>query len=169
MLTVHIIGSHPHARCPVFSTIALTQVSRDQHYIVRRAPGVEVEFPTDVPPTFVRVDSTSAEIKELKSADGRFRFLMQEDRNIVVLQGDRILWDSGSQDSTDAPAGSASSLVLQTDGNLIAFDSESNIFWSSGSTGCGRSPYRLTMQDDGHCVLYDGDWKARWATTIRFV
>lgn len=119
------------------------------------------------PPVFVRVDTVSTEIRELRSADGRFRFLMLEDRNVVVRQGERLIWQSGSKSTHNRPVGSPFRLVLQNNGNLVAYDADSRGFWSSNTAKCGPRPYRLTMQDDGYCVLYDGSWVAHWTTSIR--
>lgn len=118
------------------------------------------------PPHFIQVDTVSTEVKELRSPNGRYCFSILGDRNIVVRQGGRLLWQSGSKSGSDPPVGSPFRLVLQMNGNLVAYDSDSRGFWSSGTTKCGPRPYRLTMQDNGLCVLYDGASVPRWATSI---
>lgn len=117
------------------------------------------------PPLYVRVSTTNTEVKDLRSANGRFCFEILPDRNIVVRQGNNITWESGSRPTQQPPVSSPFRLVLQKNGDLVAYDSSSRAFWSSNTAKCGPTPYTLTMQDDGHCVLYDGSWVPRWATS----
>lgn len=122
---------------------------------------------TSAPPIFVRVTTVNTEVRDLRSGDGRFRFQMLPDRNIVVRQAEKIIWQSGSKSARLPPVSSPFRLVLQKNGDLVAYDSSSRAFWSTETANCGPAPYTLTMQDDGHCVLYDGGWVPRWATNSR--
>jgi hypothetical protein len=58
--------------------------------------------------------------------------------------------------------------VFQIDGNFILYNSEnfipSNVIWASGSNGKGARPRRITMQNDGDLVIYDGEGYATWAS-----
>ena len=55
-----------------------------------------------------------------------------------------------------------SSLVLQTDGNLVLYSAAHRALWASGTKGSGAT--RLVMQDDGNLVLYPASGPAVWAT-----
>lgn len=118
-------------------------------------------------PIFVRVNTVNTEVKHLRSADKRFHFQMLPDRDIIVRQAEKTIWHSGSRSSHQPPVSSPFRLVLQKNGDLVAYDSSSRAFWSTETANCGPSPYTLTMQDDGHCVLYDGGWVPLWATNAR--
>lgn len=121
---------------------------------------------SSTPPSFVRVTTVTTEIKSLRSKNGRFRFQVLPDRNIVVRQAERIIWTSGSRSSRQPVVSSPFRLVLQKNGDLVAYDSSSRAFWSSDTANCGPAPYTLTLKDDGNCVLFDGRWVARWATVF---
>ncbi|MCU1668026.1 MAG: beta-N-acetylhexosaminidase [Blastococcus sp.] len=56
----------------------------------------------------------------------------------------------------------SSRLVLQTDGNLVAYRSDGTAAWASGTWREG--PSRLAVQDDGNVVLYRSDGTAAWST-----
>lgn len=119
------------------------------------------------PPAFVRVTTVNTEVKSLRSNNGQFRFQVLPDRNIVVRQAERIIWTSGSRASRQPAVGSPFRLVLQKNGDLVAYDSASRVFWSSDTANCGPAPYTLTLKDDGNCVLFDGGLVARWATVFK--
>lgn len=122
---------------------------------------------TSATPLFVRVTTVSTEVKILRSPDGRFHFEMLPDRNIVVRLAKELLWESGSRSRRQPPISGPFRLLLQENGDLVAYDDSSRVFWSAGTANCGPAPYTLTMQDDGHCVLYDGGGVSRWATNSR--
>jgi hypothetical protein len=58
-------------------------------------------------------------------------------------------------------------LVTQTDGNLVMYDSAGKPRWATGTTGKGVGPYRTVMQTDGNYVLYDSKNTPLWAATWR--
>ncbi|CAM9310602.1 unnamed protein product [Laminaria digitata] len=134
----------------------------DEH-MVRLAAEARAE--ASAPPLYVRVSTISTEVREVCSANGRFCFEILPDRNIVVREGKSVRWESGSRPTQQPPVSSPFRLVLQKNGDLVAYDASSRAFWSSDTANCGPAPYTLSMQDDGHCVLYDGGWVPRWATS----
>lgn len=119
------------------------------------------------PPAFVRVTTVNTEVKSLRSENGKFRFQVLPDRNIVVRKSEKVIWTSGSRASRQPAVSSPFRLVLQKNGDLVAYDSSSRAFWSSETANCGPAPYTLTLKDDGNCVLFDGRWVARWATVCK--
>jgi hypothetical protein len=54
-------------------------------------------------------------------------------------------------------------LIMQTDGNVVLYDSMSHPRWAT-NTGGLITPRELIMQPDGNLVLYSTDGKARWAS-----
>lgn len=117
-------------------------------------------------PALMRVDTVTRDVGELRSANGRFRFGLLPDSNIVVRDRRKVIWESRSSLTREPPETRPFRLVLKSSGDLVAFDGHKIPFWSSGTAKCGPRPFRLLMQDDGHCVLYDGAWRAHWATSL---
>lgn len=133
--------------------------------MVKLATDVDPRYGSQ-PPHFVRVKTVNTEVRHLTSPNGTYSFHMLPDRNIVVRRAKKIVWESGSKSSYSPPVSTPFRLVLQKNGDLVGYDSCSRVFWSSDTANCGPAPYTLSMRDDGYCVLFDGDWKARWATKI---
>ena len=62
--------------------------------------------------------------------------------------------------------GNYTTLVLQSDGNLVLYSGTGRALWSSRTVGSGAT--RLIMQSDGNLVLYRGSvavWNTRTNTT----
>jgi len=95
----------------------------------------------------------------LHSADGRFRFEVGEDANLIVHWiGHRTIWNSDN-----AKARGEYYLILQEDGNLVLYNAEDEPIWSTGTVGSGAES--LVMQSDGNLVLYSSK-SAVWATGV---
>jgi cytochrome c peroxidase len=94
----------------------------------------------------------------LGSSDGRFRFYLQSDGNLVlrVVSTSQALWSS----ATNGKGGVR--LKLQTDGNLVLRNKAGSAVWSSKTNGLGS--VRFTMQSDGNAVLYNSGNKSVWST-----
>jgi hypothetical protein len=94
----------------------------------------------------------------ITSADGRFRFVLQSDGNLVLYgPGNVPLWASntnGHFDVWDA--------VMQDDGNLVIYNIRGKPLWASNTNG--RASAWLIAQDDGNVVIYDSNNKPLWAT-----
>lgn len=97
----------------------------------------------------------------LLSKSGRYRFVMQADRNLVLYDKEddyRVMW--ASHCCTDSPISPV--LKLGTDGNLVVSDG-GNEEWSSDTAGQGDDSSVLVVQDDGNVVIYSKD-VAIWDT-----
>ncbi len=91
----------------------------------------------------------------LKSPNGRFKLVLQNDGNLVLYDRGRALWSSGTNGKN------ARKLVMQSDGNLVLYGPNGPV-WATNTSG-NRGAY-LMLQDDGNLVIY----KAVWSThTIR--
>jgi hypothetical protein len=92
--------------------------------------------------------STLTAGQQVTSPDGRFRFVMQGDGNLVLYQGNTPLWASHTNGSGGVRA------TMQTDGNLVVYTAGGAPVWSSHTNGhAGAS---LWMQSDGNAVIYQG-------------
>lgn len=91
----------------------------------------------------------------LRSMNGTYQALMQGDGNFVVYGAGRALWATGTQTP-------AAALALQSDGNLVLYDTSGRARWASGTSGSGGADV-LAMQDDGNLVLYSAG-RAVWAS-----
>jgi hypothetical protein len=84
--------------------------------------------------------------QEMKSADGRYKLVMQKDGNLVLYSPNRPIWWTGTGGKQQ------SKLTLQSDGNLVVYGyADQPIFW----TGTNQRS-KLIVQDDGNLVLYNG-------------
>jgi hypothetical protein len=92
--------------------------------------------------------------QKIVSPDGRFRFILQGDGNLVLYMGSRALWNSNTVGSrTDR-------LVMQGDGNLVMYRGSTPVWYSRTD---GRPGAYLAIQNDGNVVIYQGS-AARWST-----
>jgi len=94
----------------------------------------------------------------LQSSDGRFRFYLQSDGNLVlrVVSNGQSLWSS----ATNGQGGTR--LNMQSDGNLVLRNNAGNSLWSTGTQSTGAN--RATLQSDGNFVLYTSRNAAVWDT-----
>ena len=106
----------------------------------------------------------------LLSPNGKYKFINQQDGNLVVynLEKNKAIWSSDSlkkkyQNEYDSPA----YFMVQPDGNLVLYDLYGQVRWSSGSYGKGTFPFSLNMQDDGNLVLYDALSKPIWSSNTQ--
>ena len=94
------------------------------------------------------------------SADGRFAFTYQTDGNLVLYQigggGWYPIWHINR--FTSSPGYT----VMQSDGNLVVYDSASYPYWYSRTWG--HSVFGLFVQNDGNVVIYNTNWLPIWAT-----
>jgi hypothetical protein len=83
--------------------------------------------------------------QSLYSPDGRTRFTLQANANMVVFVEDvGDICDTGTTN-----AGIPECLTLQEDGWLVLYDEDGNKLWKKGPRGD-----RLNVQDNSHVVLY---------------
>ncbi|MQL77512.1 hypothetical protein Taro_009935 [Colocasia esculenta] len=80
---------------------------------------------------------------------------MQSDCNLVLYDGGRAVWASGSNGR-----GSSCRVTMQRDGNLVVYDGNGTPVWASG-TASATGNYALVLQRDGNLVIYG---PAIWAT-----
>jgi hypothetical protein len=95
----------------------------------------------------------------LHSSDGRFRFEVGEDADLIVHWiGHRAIWNSDT-----AKARGEYYLILQEDGNLVLYDADDKPIWSADTVGSGAES--LVMQSDGNLVLHSNKG-AVWASGV---
>lgn len=83
------------------------------------------------------------------------------DANIVLLDSTTVYWTSKTKGKTSKlPL----RLCLQSNNNLVAYDSSNAVFWSSDTFVLGRpAPNTLWIQNDGNLVLYDATCAPYWS------
>jgi surface antigen len=92
----------------------------------------------------------------LRSADGRYRFVMQQDSNLVLYgPSGRALWASNTVGR------GAREARMQGDGNLVIYTAAGKPIWAS-NTARHYHAY-LVVQNDGNVVIYEGHTPL-WAT-----
>ena len=94
--------------------------------------------------------------KSLKSPNGKYRFTLQNDGNLVVYCGGKKLWDTGKV-SPEIYA-----LYFQSDGNLVLRNKDLSVAWASGAID--SSATLLQVQNDGNVVVYKNNHHAVWST-----
>ena len=80
----------------------------------------------------------------LVSANGKYTFTLNSNGNLT-LTGPGVNWSSNTEGDQIA------CLVMQSDGNLVMYDSNQHPMWSSGTDGNASF---LVIQDDGNAVIY---------------
>lgn len=106
----------------------------------------------------LRVDETlrGSSSHQLRSDNGRFRLVMQQDGNLVLYSADnRALWWTGTLGGSDRR------LVMQKDGNLVVYDGASRPLWSSATVGVAGAT--LTLQNDGNPVVSAPGYGPLWS------
>ncbi|KUM03619.1 hypothetical protein KIF53_21785 [Chromobacterium subtsugae] len=84
----------------------------------------------------------------IDSANGQYRFIYQQDGNLVLYRGSHPLWAAAS----NGPTGHC---IMQEDGNLVIYVNNTPI-WASGTNGHPMGT--LVMQNDGNAVIYGAVW-----------
>lgn len=91
----------------------------------------------------------------LSSADGRYRFTLQGDGNLVISGPAGPIWGSRSDGNAVNPLG------FQDDGNVVLYRTDGRAVWSTFTDG--KPSRELVMQSDGNLVLY-GDGGYFWTS-----
>lgn len=103
--------------------------------------------------------ASGAELKigsYLISSDTQSTLHVQGDGNIVLYSRFKPRWWSGINGSVDK-------LVMQADGNLVAYSSNMTPRWASGTDGNAGSTLRL--QNDGNLVIYNTSGVPLWSSS----
>ena len=56
------------------------------------------------------------------------------------------------------------SLIMQSNNNLVLYDSLKNVLWSTNTQSTSYAGCYLIMQDDGNLMIYDSLGIARWSS-----
>ncbi len=102
-----------------------------------------------------RLDPGQQLLRGEQLTEGPYRFVLQDDGNLVLYRNGTARWNSG----TDGIA--VEKCVMQGDGNLVLYKYDQRPAWSSGTHGNPTS--YLVLQGDGNVVIYRALFP-RWAT-----
>ncbi|HEX7842407.1 MAG TPA: hypothetical protein VF469_33270 [Kofleriaceae bacterium] len=83
---------------------------------------------------------------QLRSANGVYTLVMQDDGNLVVYHGTRPLW------ATNTAGTDGQRAIMQTDGNFVLYHVNGSPLWASNTAG--RPGSFVIMQNDGNLVIY---------------
>lgn len=95
--------------------------------------------------------NTSTELRtneKLTSPDGRYEAVMQGDGNFVVYGPTGATW------ATDTMGQAGAYVRIQDDGNLVLYNASGGAPWASNTNHPGRTPERLTLDNNGFLGMY---------------
>lgn len=90
---------------------------------------------------------------ELRSASGKYSFVLQSDGNAVIYGPKGALWATGKRGAR---------LTMQSDGNLVLYPATGPASWHSGTAGSAGA--RLVLGDDGSLTVVSPNGAVRWGT-----
>ncbi len=110
-------------------------------------------------------NSNLAQTQYLPSLNGLYNLVIQADGNLVSYRTRdfvpaNAVWASGTNGKGLAPF----RLAMQSDGNLVIYDSTNKATWATNTNGVGTAPFCLIMQDDRNLVVYDSTGTPTWST-----
>ncbi len=94
--------------------------------------------------------------ESIESPNREYALVFQGDGNLVLYQGSRDLWSSGTHGL------GGTSAVLQGDGNLVIYGPDGAI-WSSGTQG--NDGAHLELRNSGELVIVSSDGRVVWSAT----
>jgi hypothetical protein len=97
----------------------------------------------------------------LISQSGEYRMLLQSDGNLVVsrISDNALVWANYAYGTV--------LVVVQPDGNFVAYDTNGTAVWNTGTwgkAGTGSMPERLYLEDNGALTLYNTSGSLIWST-----
>jgi hypothetical protein len=121
------------------------------------APAAEVQ-PKSAATGLVKPGQVLRVGKWVRSPNGKYGLIQQTDGNLVLYQGKKALWSTGTGRHAGASA------VMQTDGNLVVYSTAKKALWGSNT---GRhAGATLAVQNDGNLVIYSKAKKALWSRYV---
>jgi len=130
-----------------------------------QADEINAEKQFGIPGIFVNKGDTLAKGCSISSGEmlvsknDKFCALLRDDGNFVIYAG----YYGDKWTSMPFPTGTGPyKLSMQTDGNLVSYDTNGQPTWASQTVGSGGVIVR--MQDDGNLVIYNGEERATWAS-----
>ena len=95
------------------------------------------------------------------SDNGLYQLRLQSDGNLIEAQvaGNSLIWASETSGKGTPPY----NLTMQSDGNLVLYDSKNSPLWNSKTSKIGTGPFNLTLQNDKNIVITDSTGKPTWS------
>ena len=95
----------------------------------------------------------------LLSADNRSALALQRDGNLALYASFKLVWQSGVLGTA------VDRVIMQSDGNLVIYDSSSRPLWATNTAGSPGA--RLALQADGNLVVYSSSNTVLWASNTQ--
>ena len=86
------------------------------------------------------------------------------DAAIAIFKNNFQIWSINISYQSNNLDLSAFSLIMQSDGNLVVYDSNKMPVWASNTWHIPFDSYKLIMQNDGNLVIYRKDIMPVWAS-----
>lgn len=90
----------------------------------------------------------------ITSANGRYKLIQQEDGNLVLYEGDRPTWATGTNGKKTQRC------VMQKDGNLVLYDIFKDAVWASNTNG-NENAY-VVLNDEGVLEMFNTNSQVIW-------
>ncbi|MEV0615190.1 hypothetical protein AB0I81_17845 [Nonomuraea sp. NPDC050404] len=92
----------------------------------------------------------------IKSANGRYTLIQQEEGNAVLYDGRRSLFTTPTAGHPGARS------IMQKEGNWVVVDRNDKALWSTKTAG--NPGAWLAVSDDGRVIIYSSDNKPLWTS-----
>lgn len=90
----------------------------------------------------------------LKSPNLAYSLILQEDGNLVLLNGTNVLWHAQTNAKVSAH------LLMQGDGNLVIYGPAGEVVWHAGTHG--NPGARLVLENTGQLRIYSASNAVLW-------
>lgn len=128
------------------------------------ATGGSQAVESSIPSSVMSKNGQDAEVKELRSDDGQFSFVVSKDGSLFLYTEDAAIWAIYTFSQCSPRPDDDAKLVVKSDGNLVVVHKTRGVVWSTESANGAPGPFRLVLQNDGDCVLFNGNGGVQWAT-----
>jgi outer membrane protein assembly factor BamB len=132
------------------------------YYNRTHKPAVKTEHFADLG-NVLYMNQSMDPLDALTSANILYKLVYKQDGNmaIVKVSTGKELWSTSIKDTTNLKPGK---VVMSHDGNVIMYDADSKIYWTSSSNNKGEAPYRMELQNDGSIAVFDAKNTVLWTT-----
>lgn len=109
------------------------------------------------------MNQSMSPLEALTSTNRLYKMVYTEagEISLVRVANGKVLWSTESVKKDETRPGK---LKMHSDGNIILYDADDKIYWTSKSNMKGQAPYRMELQNNGSLAIFDGQNKKIWTT-----